>query len=82
MEKHNTADEVFDREFLAVRAKLIDIGAVLDRIARAEGNADPRMTQIRESLVILAGESPDRAKRLQQIFSLDYQNNWRSQFKL
>ncbi len=89
MEKHIAAEEVFDREFLSVRAKLIDIGAVLDRIARAEGaraegtaSDDPRMMQIRESLVILAGESPDRAQRLQQVFSLDYQDNWRAQFKL
>ena len=89
MEKHSVAGEVLDREFLSVRAKLIDIGAVLDRIGRAEGTAaddpemmDPRMMQIRESLVILADESPDRAERLQQLFSLDYQDNWRSQFGL
>ncbi len=84
MQKHSVAGEVLDREFLCVRARLIDIGAVLDRVGRAEGTAadDPRMMQIRESLVILAGESPDRAQRLQQVFSLDYQDNWRSQFGL
>ena len=84
MQKHSAAGEVLDREFLGVRARLIDIGAVLDRVGRAEGTAsdDPRMMQIRESLVILAGDSPDRAQRLQQVFSLDYQDNWRSQFGL
>ncbi len=48
------ASEVIDREFLGVRARLIDVAATLDRIDRAEGSAaDPRLDRIRQSLQIL-----------------------------
>ena len=74
------ATEVLDREFLAIRKRLIDIAAMLDRIDRAEGPApdDPRIEGIRRSLAILAGEKPDRAEQLQLLFSLPYEENWRT----
>ncbi len=76
-----TATEVLDREFLAVRKRLIDIAAMLDRIDRAEGPTpdDPRIEGIRRSLEILAGEKPDRAEQLQLLFSLPYEENWRTE---
>jgi hypothetical protein len=66
-----TAAEVLDREFLAIRARLIDIAAALDRIDRAAGAvaADPRIEQIGRSLAVLAAEAPDRAEQIQKIFS-------------
>jgi len=72
------AASVLDREFLAVRARLIDLAAVLDRIDRAEGSVDtdPRLAKIRRSLEVLAGDSPDRAQQVQIIFSLLYDENW------
>jgi hypothetical protein len=67
-----TAAEVLDRDFLAIRCRLIELAAALDRIDRAPGSAmgDPRLAQIRRSLEILAGLSPDRAERVQMEFSL------------
>jgi hypothetical protein len=73
-----TAAEVLDREFLAIRTRLIDIAAMLDRIDRGEGATpqDRRIDQIRRSLDVLAGEEPGRAERLQLIFSLPYDEKW------
>jgi hypothetical protein len=68
----STAAEVLDRDFLSMRCRLIELAAALDRIDRAAAPAasDPRLGQIRRSLEILAGPSPDRAERVQMEFSL------------
>ncbi|HUT09487.1 MAG TPA: hypothetical protein VMY42_03250 [Thermoguttaceae bacterium] len=73
------ANEILDREFLDLRARLIDVAAALDRIDRAEGAVlnDPRLGQIRQSLQILSTDSADRAERIQMVFSLPYREDWR-----
>jgi len=73
------AAEILDREFLTARAKLIDLAAVLDRLDRADGAVadDSRLDSIRQSLQILAGDQPDRAERIQLLFSLPYREGWR-----
>ena len=79
-----TASEVLDRELLAMRAKLIELGAFLDRLDRAAGSVadDPRLEKIRQSLQLLAGDAPDRAEKIQLLFSLSYRENWRKQYGL
>jgi hypothetical protein len=79
-----TATEVLDREFLEVRARLIDVAAALDRIDRADGSAadDPRLDQIRRAVEVLAGDTPGRAERVQSLFSLPYQEDWRDDYSL
>jgi hypothetical protein len=76
------AAEVFEREFVSLRGKLLEVAAALDRIARAEGSvaADPRMVQLRQSLEFLAGADgrQDRAEQIQLIFSLPYDPHWRN----
>lgn len=83
------AAEVLDREFLSVRARLIDIAAILDRIDRAGGPTpqdsaaeDPRLDKIRQALEVLAGNESDRAERLQLIFSLPYRDQWQKEYDL
>ena len=78
------AGEVLDREFLAVRAKLIDVAAALDRIDRAQGTVsdEPRLDQIRQAFRILAGNASDRAEQLQLLFSLPYRDDWRKSYGL
>jgi len=73
-----SANEVLDCEFLAARAKLIELAAILDRIDRAEGDAadDARLAQIRQSFELLATDGADRAERVQAIFSLPYDDAW------
>ncbi|MBX7167333.1 MAG: hypothetical protein K1X74_13465 [Pirellulales bacterium] len=75
---------ILDREYLAVRAKLLEIGATLDRLDRAEGTveADPRRQRIRAGLEILAADKPDRAEQIQRLFSLGYDEHWRRTFGL
>ena len=76
------AADLLDREFLSVRAKLLDIAAVLDRIDRAEGTVadDTRPDQVRQSLQVLAAERPDRAEQIQLIFSVPYNDAWRTEY--
>jgi hypothetical protein len=75
------AGEVLQRDFLPLRAKLIEMAAALDRLARAEGPwaDDPRIRQVRRSLEILAEttQGSDRAEQVQMVFSLPYDPGWR-----
>lgn len=74
------AAEVLNREFLEIRALLLQIGASLDRMDRAGGvaDSDPRLAGILRALAILAGRDPDRAEQIQLIFSRPYHPGWRS----
>jgi hypothetical protein len=76
------APELLNKEFLEIRAKLLETAAALDRLDRAEGSVggDPRLKQIQEAIGILASRGPDRAERLQLAFSLPYDENWRQKF--
>jgi hypothetical protein len=69
-----------DATFLEARCKILDLAAILDRIGRGAGAndtfKDPRVARIREALEVLLDESPARAERIQQIFSLEYDSAW------
>jgi len=73
------AAEVLDREFLVVRAKILEIAAALDRLDRASGSVDDdrRDDLLREGLAVLVGDETDRAEKVQMIFSLPYDERWR-----
>jgi hypothetical protein len=73
-----TAEQVFERWFLESRSKLLDVAANLDRIDRAAGApvSDPRRAAIDEALRILLGPGPDRAEKIQMIFSREYDADW------
>jgi hypothetical protein len=72
------AAEVLNREFLEIRARLLHIAASLDRLDRAEGElkGDPRPELIRRALAILADREPERAEKIQLLFSRSYDANW------
>ncbi|MFW5693494.1 MAG: hypothetical protein ACOCWL_04700 [Thermoguttaceae bacterium] len=76
------APEVLNREWLSIRARLIEVAAALDRVERAEGSVvtDPRLAQIGESLAILANGRENRAEQLQMAFSLPYDPQWRERY--
>lgn len=63
-----------------MRGKLLEVAAALDRIERAGDDArdDPRLAQLDRALSALRQGGPDRAERLQMIFSLPYEPNWNS----
>jgi hypothetical protein len=76
--------EVVERYHLEVRAKLLEVAAVLDRIDRGGGPAggEPRLKKIREAIALLQSASPDRAERLQMLFSLPFSADWRHEMNL
>jgi hypothetical protein len=78
------APEVLNREFLEIRARILQVAAALDRMDRAAGSLadDPRRRKIDEGLHALLGADGNRAERIQQLFSLPYDARWKDQFAL
>ena len=69
---------VLDREFLEIRARLLEVGAVLDRIDRAgPASDDQRLATIGRAIEALRSADGDRAEQIQLIFSLPYDETWR-----
>ncbi|NNM89214.1 MAG: hypothetical protein HKL95_11945 [Phycisphaerae bacterium] len=68
------AGETLDTYFLEMRARLLEIGATLDRIDRSarpeEVAADPRLAFVREALAVLQSAGPERARRIEELYSL------------
>jgi len=75
------ASRVLEQFFLDARCRLLDLAAILDRIGRGEGadaiGADRRLERIRKALQALLDLESGRAEHIQQIFSLDYDANWK-----
>ncbi len=75
------ADKALDAYFLEARAKLLDLAAILDRIGRGRDGAvradDPRLAKIRQALEVLLDQEGGRAERVQKVFSLDYDPDWK-----
>ena len=59
-----TRQQVLDLYFMENRAKLIDIAAFLDRVDRAEGEADFRLGAFKTALTQLNGGAPERARQV------------------
>jgi len=57
-----TRQQVLDLYFMDARSKLIDLAAFLDRLDRAEGEADFRLTGFHNAILELAKAQPERAK--------------------
>jgi hypothetical protein len=75
------AQQALDNYFLEARCKILDLAAILDRIGRGRDAAvlseDQRLERIGRALEVLQDRSGGRAERIQQIFSLDYDGNWK-----
>jgi hypothetical protein len=78
------SQEILDREFLDIRSKILEVGAALDRLQRAEGNVsgDSRLTLIHDALKLVASDEPHRAERIQLLFSREYDPAWQEKFDL
>ena len=74
------APELLNQEFLEIRARLLQVAAALDRLDRAEGDVsrDKRRTDLDRAIRILLESEADRAEKLQKIFSLPYDRDWRT----
>ena len=83
------ANCILAESFLDARAKLLEVAAVLDRIDRAaedvgtlNHSSQACRTKVDEAIRILLSEGPDRAARLQRLFSREYDAGWRSRMQL
>ncbi len=78
------ANEILDREYLQIRAKILEIAASLDRIDRGDGpvEADPRMELIGTGIELLADKKQGRAERVQLLFSREYDPDWKREFQM
>ncbi len=75
------APRALEQYFFDARCRLLDVAAMLDRIGRGGGadsvTPDPRLEKIRTALHVLLDDDANRAERIQKIFSLDYDPNWK-----
>ncbi|MDP9173563.1 MAG: hypothetical protein M3O30_06825 [Planctomycetota bacterium] len=72
-EKLPDARALFERHYLEMRARCLALAADLDRIDRAAGGeqmqTDARVEKLRRGIGVLLEKRPDRAERVQMIFS-------------
>jgi hypothetical protein len=75
-----SAKQALDAYFLEARCRLLDLAAILDRIARGADAAavapDPRLATIQQALKLLQEPHSHRAEQIQTLFSLAYDPNW------
>ena len=64
-----TRQQLLELYFLDARAKLLDVAAFLDRLDRAEGEADFRLTAFKQALRALEGGKGQRARQVLLAFS-------------
>ena len=80
------AEQILDREFLEIRAKILEVAAALDRLERADGDIsnDPRMKLISDGIKLIADTHTDaaRAEKIQLLFSREYDANWLEAFEI
>jgi hypothetical protein len=63
---------------------LLNLAAALDRVARDPqfDARDKRWASIRSAIECLSAADPGRAERIQHVFSLPYQEDWRKVMEL
>jgi len=75
-----SADEILDRTYLEMRARVLELAAAFDRIDRADQDGhttdDPRMQKLLHAVALLTEPGEDRAEKVQMIFSDPYQAGW------
>lgn len=78
---------VLDREFLEARARILELGAIFDRMERSGtvDAKDPRLEKLRIALRCVlegsgAADDTSRAEHVQLIFSRHYDEQWRKSF--
>ena len=64
-----TRQQILDLYFMDARSKLIDLAAFLDRVDRAGGEPDFRLTAFCQALRELDRNEPQRAKQVLMAFS-------------
>ncbi|HJS06102.1 MAG TPA: hypothetical protein VJ809_00535 [Pirellulales bacterium] len=78
------AAELLNNEFLEIRARLLQVAAALDRLDRATGDVsrDKRRADLDQAIRVLLEAGTGRAEKLQRVFSLAYDQDWKKTFGL
>ena len=63
------AKETLEQQFPEMRWRCLSLAADLDRIDRAGGVKDERLAQLNDALKVLLSNEPERAAKVQMIFS-------------
>jgi len=78
------AKQQLEREFLEIRARILELAACMDRLDRADGAdelaSDPSYQRLIQGLKIVIDQTPDRAERVQLLFSREYDPDWKQKF--
>jgi hypothetical protein len=84
MTKVRNSTDVFEQEYLPIRAKLLEVAASLDRLDRASGSlaSESRRTQVQAAMQVLLRPEEDRADQVQLIFSRPFEDDWRENFRM
>jgi hypothetical protein len=79
-----SSQQILEAEFLAARAKLLELAALLDRIDRGgEPRADnDKMKLLHTALELLRDSHGNRAEQIQLVFSRPYEDDWRTQLEI
>lgn len=78
------AKDVLDREFLEIRARILEIAASLDRLDRGAGSIedDSRRQLIARGISILRDSNTERAEQVQMLFSRPFESQWRETYAI
>jgi hypothetical protein len=84
MTKVRSSTDVFDQEFLPIRAKLLEVAASLDRLDRADGSigSESRISLVHAAIQVLLQPADDRAEQIQLIFSRPFEDDWRNKLRM
>jgi hypothetical protein len=74
--------DVLSQEFLQTRAKILELAAFYDRIETLPENPgdQQQMQLLHAACNILTDGQPDKAARVQLLFSREYNPHWRDEF--
>ncbi len=69
-----SAKDILDHQFIEMRWRCLSLAADLDRLTRAPGGeallkSDPRLQSMQEAIQALLSSAPNRAEKVQTIFS-------------
>lgn len=79
-----SAQQVLDQEFLQVRAKILEIASFFDRLSEAEASeiSQAHLDLLEQGCAILDDEKPEKARRIQLLFSREYDPDWRQKYEI
>ena len=82
MQATMTPQQVLDREYLEMRAKVLELAASFDRLDQGDKTieSDRRIQLLLEGIATLNFNANNRAEKVQMIFSREYAENWREEF--